>query len=71
MPRTGHKLTMTPAAFRERARQFIRQFDGADRERAARGFLEEMITSTELRYSLAQMRAGVDGIRLGMTEGTR
>lgn len=71
MPRTGYKLTMTPAQFRDHARQHIRQFDGMDRERAGRAFVEEMITSTELRYSIAQMRAGVEGIRLGMTEGIR
>lgn len=71
MPRAGRKLAMTPAAFRQHARQHISRFDGMDRERAARAFLEEMITSTEVRFSLAQMRAGVEGLRLGMDEGVR
>jgi len=71
MPRSGVKMTITPAQMRDHAREHIQKFDGMDRERAARVFLAELITSTEFRYSLAQMRAAVKGLELGMNEGTR
>jgi len=71
MPRTGVKLAMTPAQFRDHARAHIAKFDGMDRERVRRQFVEEMITSRELRFSLAQMRAAVEGLELGMDEGIR
>ena len=71
MPRSGKKLTMTPAQFRDHARQHIAKYDGMDRERVRREFVEYMITSTEIRFSLAQMRAGIEGLDLGMMEGVR
>lgn len=71
MARQGVKLTMTPAQFRDHARAYIAKFDRMDRERVRRQFLEELIMSKELRFSLAQMRAAAEGLALGMEEGIR
>ena len=71
MPRSGYKVTTTPAQFRDSAREWIRQWDEMDRQRKRADFLENMITSTRFRYSLAQMRAAAEGLKLGMNEGTR
>lgn len=60
---------MTPAQFRDHARAFIAKHDGQDRWRVRAQFLEHMITSKELRFSLEQMRAGAEGLELGMHEG--
>jgi signal transduction histidine kinase len=71
MARNGVRLAMTPAVIRDHARQFIAKHDVMDRERVRRQFVEEMITSTEIRFSLAQMRAAIEGLEQGMWEGVK